>query len=81
MAVGFNSSSSMNGSNETIGCKSLLLSRIRSIGEEAPTFFHVVCKEEPLRDPFRLIVNPHLRYCHASIKALQAHIILAVINF
>ena len=81
MAVGFDSSSSINSSNEKLGCKSLLLSHIRLIGEEAPRFFHIVCEEEPSRDPARPIRNPQLRYHHASIKADQALLIIVVINF
>ena len=50
MVVGFDSLSSINGSNETLGYESLPLSRVHSIGDEAPTLCHVACKEESSRE-------------------------------
>ena len=44
VAVGFDSSSSINGSDEMLQCESLLLSRIRLIRDEAPRFRHVTYK-------------------------------------
>ena len=45
MAVIFGSSSSINGSNETLGCESLPLSQVRSIEDGALRFFHVAREE------------------------------------
>ena len=46
MAVVLNSSYSINDLDEMLGCESLSLSHICSIGDEAPRFLHVVCEEE-----------------------------------
>ena len=57
MAVGFDSSSSINESDEMHGCESLLLSRVCSIEDEAHRFCHIVHEEELLGDRVRLIGN------------------------
>ena len=44
VAVGFGSSSSINGSDEMLGCKSLPLSHVRSIEDGALKFCHVACE-------------------------------------
>ena len=41
MTFGFGSSSSINGSDETLGCKSLPLSRVYSIEDGMLRFYHV----------------------------------------
>ena len=46
VAVGFRSSSSINGSDETLGCESLSLSRFCSIEDGALKIFHVTREEE-----------------------------------
>ena len=46
MDVRFGSSSSINGSNETLGCELLPLSRVRSVNDGELRFFHVVREEE-----------------------------------
>ena len=64
MAVGFGSSSSINGSYEMLGCESLPLIRVRSIEDEVLRFCHVVYEEEASRDLVRPIVKlrltPHI---------------------
>ena len=57
MAVGFDSSYSINVTDETLRCESLLLSRVHLIGDEAPIFHHVLCEEESSRDRVYLIGN------------------------
>ena len=66
MAVGFGSSSSTNGSYETLGYKLLSLSRVRSIESRAIRFCHVMCEEEASRDLVRSIVNGRLRFSYGS---------------
>ena len=80
VAVGFDSSSSINSSNEMLGCKLLPLSRVCLIGDEAPRFCHVACEEESSRDRVYSIGNRHPRYRHASIKVHGVHLILVVIS-
>ena len=46
MPVGFGSSSSINSSDEMLGCESLPLSRVCSIHDERLRFFHVTREEE-----------------------------------
>ena len=46
VAIGFGSSSSINGSDETNGFELLPLSHLRSIEDGVLTFCHVVCEEE-----------------------------------
>ena len=62
MAIGFDSSSSINNSDETLGCKSLPLSCVYLIEDEASKFLHVTCEEESSRDLVGLIGNRRLRY-------------------
>ena len=57
MAIGLDSSSSINGSNEMLGCKLLPLNRVRLIGDQAPRFCHVACEEESSHDRVYLIGN------------------------
>ena len=80
VAVRFDSSSSINGLDEMLGYESLLLSHVCLIGDEAPTFRHLACKEELSRDRVCLIGNRCLRYRHVSIEVHWAHLILAVIT-
>ena len=57
MAIGFDSSSSINGSDEILGYKSLSLSHFCSIEDIVLRFFHVMRKEEAMRDLVRLIMK------------------------
>ena len=61
MALGFGSSSSINGSDETLGCKSFPLSHVHSIEDGALIFCHVVCEEEASCDRVRTIMNRRVR--------------------
>ena len=66
MAVRFGSSFSINGSDEMLGYKSLPLSRVGSIKDEALKFCQVAREEDALRDLVHLIVNRHLRFLDGS---------------
>ena len=66
MIVGFGSSSSINDSNEMLGCEFLSLSHIRSIEDRVPRFCHVTREEEALRDLIRLILNRCLKFSNGS---------------
>ena len=79
-AVGFDSLSSINFSYETLGCESLPLSSVHSIGDKVLRFFHVACKEESSRNRVHLIGNRRLRYGHASIEVHQVYLISTVIT-
>ena len=78
--IGFSSSSSINGLEETLGCESLPLSRIRSIKDEVLRFYQVVREEAGSRDLVRSIVNQCLRCCHASIEVYREYLISAIIT-
>ena len=60
--VRFGYSSSINGSDETLGCESLPLSRVCPIKGGALKFCHIACEEEASRDFVHLIVNRRLRF-------------------
>ena len=81
MTIRFGSSSLINGSDETLGCESFLLSYVSSINDRAFKIFYVLREEEALPDHFRSIVNGLLRCCHESIEVNQAYLISSVINF
>ena len=57
VAVGFDSSSSINNSDETFGCELLPLSCVCSIEDEVPRFREATCEEELSCDRFRSIKN------------------------
>ena len=78
VAVGFGSSSSINGSHETHGCESFSLSRVHLIEEGALRFCHIEHEEEASRDRVRPIVNRRRRCRHASTDVHQVHLISAV---
>ena len=80
MAIGFDSSSSMNSWDERLGSESLPFSHVCLIGDEAPKFGHVGCEEESLHDRIRLIGNQRLRYHHTSVEVHHAHLISVVIT-
>ena len=80
VVVGFDSSSSINSSDETLGCESLPLSCICSIGDEVPRFHYVACDEESSHNHVRLIGNQCPTYCYASIEVHQAHLISVIIT-
>ena len=80
MVVGFGSSSSINGSDETLGCESLSLGRIHSIEDEALKFFHAVGEEELSRDRVRSIGNRRPRCRHTSFEVHWAYLISAIIT-
>ena len=66
MTIRFGSSSSINDSNETLECKSLLFSCIRSIKDGVLRFCHVAREEEESRDLGRSVVNRHLTFSNCS---------------
>ena len=68
IAVGFGSSSSINGSNEMLGCESLSLSRVRSIKDGALIFRHVIREEKASRDLVGPMVDGCLRCRHSSTE-------------
>ena len=80
VTVGFGSSSSINSSNETLGCELLPLSRIRSIEDGALRFCHVAREEESSRDHACLFENRHVRCHHASIEVHWEYLISGVIT-
>ena len=80
MIVGFGSSSSINGSDETLGCKSLPLSHVRSIKDGALKFYHVAHEEEALRDCVSLIINQRERCHHTFIEVHRGHLISDIIT-
>ena len=80
MAIGFGSSSSINGLDETLECESLTLSYVHSIEDEALKFCHIVHEEEALRNRVRPIVNQRLRCRHTSTKVHRVYLILANIT-
>ena len=57
MAVGFCSSYSINGLDETLGCELLPLSYALFIKDGALKFYHGPCEEEASRDLVCLIVS------------------------
>ena len=61
VAIGFGSSSSINGSDETLGCESLSLSRVCLIEDGALKFFHVTREEEASLNVHLLIFIELLR--------------------
>ena len=80
MAVGFGSSSSINGSGEMLGCELFPLSRVRSIEDGVLRFCHVAREEEFSRDCVRAIGNRRLRCRYASIEVHWAYLISAIIT-
>ena len=65
VAVRFSSSSSINGSDETLGCKSLTLSHFYSIEDEALRFCHVT-REEASCNLVCSIMNRCLKFLDGS---------------
>ena len=61
MSIGFGSSSSINGSDEMLGCESLPLSCVHLIEDGALKFGRVACEEETLLKVHRLIFIERLR--------------------
>ena len=57
MAIGFDSSSSINGSNEILGYKSLPLNHLRLIEDVVLRFCHAMREEEAMRNLVRLIMK------------------------
>ena len=80
MAIGFDSSCSINGSDEMLEYESLPLSRVCLIRDEGPRFRHITCEEEFSHDRVRLIKNQRMGYHHASIEVHRAHLISTVIT-
>ena len=80
VTVGFDSSSSINVSDETLGCESLSLSCIYLIQDEMLILHHVVCEEESLHDHVCSIRNRRPRYFHASIEVHEAYLISFIIT-
>ena len=72
MAVGFGSSSSINCSDETLGCKSLQLICIHSIEDGVLRFGHVVGEEEASGDRVNSIMNRCLRFQYDSRSSPSA---------
>ena len=66
VAVGFGSSSSINSSDEMLGCELLPLGRVHSIEDGTLRFRHVTRDERTLRDLIYPIVNRRLRFSDSS---------------
>ena len=73
MIISFASSSSINNSNETLGCESSRLSLITLIEDRALRFCHVACEEEASRNVRCWIFIACLRCCQLSLKVHQVH--------
>ena len=76
VAVRFGPSSSINDSDETLGCELLPLSRVHSIEDGELKFCHVACEGacEEGANHVRPIVIRRLRCRHASIEIHWAHL-------
>ena len=63
MAIEFGCSSSINGSNEMLGCDSLSLSCVCLIEDGVLRFCHVACEEEASLDDLHRVfeVSPHVQ--------------------
>ena len=68
VVIGFGSSSSINVSDETLGCELLPLSSVHSIEDGALRFCNIAREEKVSRDCVCSIKNKLLRYHHASIE-------------
>ena len=66
VVVRFSSSSSINSLDETLGCKSLILSHVCSIKDVALRFCHVAREEEASCNLICSIVNRHLKFLDGS---------------
>ena len=66
MVVGFGCSSSINGSDEILGCESLQLSRVHLIEDGVLIFCHIAHEEESSGDLVRSIVNRCLIFLYDS---------------
>ena len=75
MAVGFGSSSSINGLDETLGCKSLLLSYVRSIKDGELRF-----STSRVKKKHHAIVSVRLKCRHAFIEVHRVYLISVVIT-
>ena len=71
MAVGFGISSSINDTDEMLGCESLPLSHVCSIEDGALIFCHIAREEEASRDRVCLLQNWHLRYRMCPSKSIR----------
>ena len=70
----------MNGFDEMLGCKSSLLSYVRSVKDGVLRFHHVTREEEASFNTCRLILIERSRGGHMSMGVYQAHIISTVIT-
>ena len=68
MAIGFDSSSSINCSDEILGYKSLPLCRFCLIKDGALRFCHIMREEEATRNLVRMIINRWLKFLYASLN-------------
>ena len=68
MAIGFDSSSSINYSDEILGYKSLPLCRFRLIEDGALKFCHIMREEEATHNLVRMIINRWLKFLYASLN-------------
>ena len=66
MTIGFGSSSSIQGSDETLGYQSLPLSHVCLIKDRALRFCHILREEEASCDLVHPIVNRRLRFLDGS---------------
>ena len=80
VAVGFGVPSSINGSDETPGCKSLHLSRVHLIKDGALKFCHIVREEEMPRKGYRLIFIGCSGCVHVSRGVHQSLLISTIIT-
>ena len=80
MAIGFDSSSSINGLEEMLRCELLQSIHVHLIEDGALKFFHIMREEEAPHDRIRPIENQHLRCRHLSIEVHRASLISDVIT-
>ena len=80
MAIGFGISSSINGYDEFLGCKSLHLICVCSIKDGVLRFCHIAREEETLRNAYRLIFIGSSRCVHVSTEVHRSLLISAVLT-
>ena len=73
-------SSSINGMNKILGCKSLPLSRVCSIEDRALRFFQIVIEEETSCNAFRLIFIECFGCVHVSMGVHRVLLISTIIT-
>ena len=80
VAIGLRISSSINGYDETLGCKSLCLSCVCLIEDGALRFCHVAREEEALRNDCCLIFIGRSGYVHVYMGVHRLFLSSAIIT-